>query len=133
MKISDYGVGVAVRGQFCKSNEVLFNILTERVLTYNKAYGEEFSEAKIGTLGNLKYNGNIIGSLLLIPVGKDIYTSPTKTTHSDVFKFISRNNKIVIQNLSPQFVTMTFNNFNNHKDTSEYNLNKHGWYKIYVK
>jgi hypothetical protein len=41
---------------------------------YNKAYGDDFSEAKVGTLGSLKYNGNIIGSLFLIPVGKEIYT-----------------------------------------------------------
>jgi hypothetical protein len=78
MKIGDYGTGIEIRGYFCKTSESIFKVLTERVSVYNKAYGDDFSEAKIGTRGSLKYNGNIIGSLFLIPVGEEIYASPLK-------------------------------------------------------
>lgn len=133
MKISDYGTGIEVRGVFYKDNESLHKAIAERISLYNKAYGEDFSEAKIGTLGLVKYNGNKIGSVLLIPVGHDVYVSTTKRDHYDLYKFVLTNKKISIKNIPQEFITMAFNNLNSHSDTSEYNLNKHGWYKLYVK
>lgn len=134
MKITDYGVVLDVRGHICTTRDVLHTKLSERISSYTKQFGDEFSDAKIGTLGSIKYNGSTIGNLFMIPVGEHVYASPTKKSHKQIYAFSNSNRKIKLYNISEEFVQPAFPSSDGpNTNMSEKQLNENGWYKLYVK